>query len=62
MRHDKRPTTYLEWNGRVILDYRNELLRLPDFSLTISSKIRTEEARLEAMLRSDSNGALGDRP
>lgn len=49
-----RPTTYLEWNGRVVLDYRGEPIPVLALPLTISSKIGTEAARLEAMLRSDS--------
>ncbi|CAD6563742.1 MAG: hypothetical protein ASARMPREDX12_000042 [Alectoria sarmentosa] len=54
-RQDKKPTTYLAWNGRMVLDYRGKPIRVLGLPLTISSKIGDEEARLECMLRSDPN-------
>ena len=51
--HRKEPTEYLVWNGRVLLDYKDEPIRAFELPLTISSKIGQEVARLEAMLRYD---------
>ena len=51
--HCKEPTEYLVWNGRVLLDYKDQAIRAFELPLTISSKIGQEEARLEAMLRYD---------
>ena len=50
-RQDKQPTTYLVWNGKIVLDYRGEPIRILGLSLTISSKIGEEEARLERQMR-----------
>ena len=52
-KHREEPTEYLVWNGRVLLDYRDEAIRAFELPLTISSRIGQEEARLEAMLRYD---------
>ena len=51
--HREEPTEYLLWDGRVVLDYRDEAIRAFELRLTISSRIGEEEARLEAMLRYD---------
>ena len=51
--HREESTEYLVWNGRVLLDYKDEPIRAFELPLTISSKIGQEEARLEAMLRYD---------
>ena len=59
-RQDKQPTTYLEWKGRIVLDYRGQPVRVLGLPLTISSKIGDEEARLECMLRSDPNVTWDD--
>ena len=56
----EEPTNYLMWNGRVVLDYRGKPIRDLILPLTISSKIGEEEARLAAMLRSDTSIGWGD--
>ena len=48
------------WNDRVVLDHRGIPIRDLVLPLTISSKIGEEEARLEAMLRSNTNIGWGD--
>ena len=50
-RQDKKPTTCLVWNSKIVLDYRGEPIRVLDLPLTISSKIGEEEARLECRMR-----------
>ena len=59
-RHDDRPTTYILWNGRVVLDYCGVPTRVLNLPLTILSKIGQEEARLEAMLRLNPNVEWSD--
>ena len=44
-RQDKQPTTYLVWNGKVVLDNREEPIRVLGLPLTISSKIGEEKRR-----------------
>ena len=56
----EKPTNYLMWNDRVVLDHRGIPIRDLVLPLTISSKIGEEEARLEAMLRSNTNIRWGD--
>ena len=59
-RRNDRHRTYLVWNGRVVLDYASVPVRIANLPLTISSKIGQEEARLEAMLRLNSNTVWED--
>ncbi|KAL9133539.1 MAG: hypothetical protein Q9175_005286 [Cornicularia normoerica] len=56
--HDLRPSSFLEWNGKIVLDYRGLLMPNYELPVTISSKI--EEPRLEAMRRSNSHITFDD--
>ena len=53
IKYDEEYAGYLSWNDKVVLDYKGQPIRAFDLPLTISSMISREEARLEAMMRSD---------
>lgn len=55
---DRKPSNFLEWAGKTVLDYRGMPILDYDLPATISSKV--QESRLEAMRRSNSNIELAD--
>ena len=60
VKYDEEYVGYLLCNDKVVLDYKGQPMRAFDLPLTISSRISREEARLEAMMRSDTRIQWGD--